>query len=130
MAQTDSELISEVRAYTDYDIGIIDDATMQELVDIGKEELRSHFGNSALTFYTADTLDHTRTLFWFVIIATKVHTGELAGVNLTVGSFRATSYSENKFGNLFRNFHLRLRSAESHTVSLTNVDRDNRTYGQ
>lgn len=129
MATTDAELISEVRALTDYDIGIISDSKMQEIVNIGKEEITSHLDDHNINWYSQEYHDATRALYWFVVIGTKIHTGELASVNLTIGSIRATAYSENKFGHLFRSFDSRLRSAGgAHAVS-AQIERDNRSYG-
>lgn len=130
MAQNDSDLIKEARALTGYDESVFSDSDFQDLVDIGKEELKSEWGLPDFTFYQDESLDHTRALFWFVCIAAKVRAGEIAGVNLTVGSIRSSSFSEDKFSYWFRNFDQRVRSAaDSNGPAMSSVSRSERTYG-
>lgn len=129
MATSDTELIQEARAITDYDSGLISDAEFQTLVDIGKEELESEFSDNFPGFYNGNK-DADRALFWFTCIAAKVRAGEIAGVNLTVGSIRATSYSNSKFDFWFESFEEKLYSATGGKPSRKqNLSRDGRAYG-
>jgi hypothetical protein len=137
MATTDQELITEARAITDYDQSIMSDAEFQELVDIGKEELRAHWQLSDYQFYgqtnAADVgfiLQRDRALFWFVCIAAKIRGGEIATPNITVGSIRATSYTGSKFDFYFENFEARLNTIErSSGPSVSQITRDDeRSY--
>lgn len=129
MATTDSELITEVRALTNYSADMMTDSTIQELISIGKEELEPEFGDDFAGFYSGNTAAD-RALFWFTCIATKVRTGEIAGINLTVGSIRATSYSNSKFDFWFENFEKKLIQAQGgRPVSNRQLNRDNRAYG-
>jgi hypothetical protein len=129
MATNESELIEEVRALTGYDQSIMTDATMQELVNIGKEELGREFSEDFPGFFGGNT-DADRALFWFTCIAAKVRAGEIAGVNISVGSIRATSYSNSKYAFWFDNFQKRMESAYGgKPVNLQSLERDNRSYG-
>jgi hypothetical protein len=132
MADSDADIIDEARALTDYDEGLISDSTFQQLVDIGKEELEEEFSTQAepfVGFYNGNQAAD-RALFWFTCIAAKVRAGEIAGVNLTVGSIRATSYSNSKFDFWFDNFNQKFEEATGGKPSrLQNLSRDNRTYG-
>jgi hypothetical protein len=129
MATNDTELIEEVRAITDYDAGLIDGATFRTLLEIGKEELRDEFSDEFVGFYNGNTAAD-RALFWFTCIAAKVRAGEIAGINLTVGSIRATSYSNSKFDFWFKNFEEKLKEASGGQPSRKqNLSRDNRSYG-
>lgn len=129
MATNDSELITEVRALTNYSADMMTDSTIQELIEIGKQELESEFREDFVGFYEGNT-PADRALFWFTCIATKVRAGEIAGINLTVGSIRATSYSNSKFEFWFDNFEKKLIQAQGgRPVSNRQLDRDNRTYG-
>lgn len=89
MAQSDVELISEVRSLTDYHEGIISDSDMQDLVVVAKEEVRGELGDSSFEFYGAQTFDADRALFWFLCIASKVKVGELGGIEITADAFRS-----------------------------------------
>lgn len=116
MATNDSELINEVRGLTDYGTAIMTDGELQTLVDIGKEEIQAHVGEldsgGQIQFFGSDTLQQDRALFWFTCIAAKAKAGEIASVNLTVGSIRSTSYAGSKFDFYFKNFDKRMATVE------------------
>lgn len=135
MARSDTDLIGEVRALTGYDDGVMfTDSDIQSLIDIGKEELRSHLGLSTLEFYQrgdTNTLDADRALFWFTCIATKVRAGEIGSVELTVDGLE-TAQSRGQFEYWFQNFAQRVHAASglvnSGAASTTISRGDDRTY--
>lgn len=132
MASSDSELIAEARGLTDYDSEIFTDSEFQQIVDIGKEELRAELGDSSLSFYTDDTFQATRALFWFVCIGSKVRAGEIAGINLTVGDLKAAQPAQSSYDIWFNSFNKRLASASSEQSAgpaQETLSRDNRSYG-
>lgn len=136
MVSSDTELIEQVRGMTDYDASIMSDSEIQTLIDIGKEEIAGYLAADNedpdnFTFYQSDTYDADRALFWFTCIAMKAKAGEIAAVNLTVGSLRATSYAGSKFDLYFDNFDKKMRMAEGgNTPAISAPQRDNRTYEQ
>lgn len=133
MASSDSDIIAEARAFTDYDTTIFSDSEIQAIVDIGKEEIRAELGDPSFTFYRegeTNTHDADRALFWFTCLGLKVRAGEIASANLTVGSLRSTSYSNSKHRLWFQNLEKRLRSASGSSAGHVQVSRDNRTYGE
>jgi hypothetical protein len=83
MANSDAELVSEVRALTDYDDTIFSDGELLELVNIGKDELRSEWGDEGYQFYDGPLIAD-RALFWFVVVAAKIRAGEIAGSNINI----------------------------------------------
>lgn len=135
MATTDTELIAEVRSWTDYDAQLISDAEIQELIDIGKDEIRAEIGRFDLTFYQdtsqVNTLVEDRALFWFVVIGAQCRVGELSGLELTVGDIEI-AHEENAYADsaALTNFVRRISSARAGTArGLINIERTDRTYG-
>lgn len=114
MAQSDSELVDEVRVLTGYDDEVMfSDSDLDSLVQIGKEELRSYWNLPEFEFYRRgeeNTLDADRALFWFTCIATKVRAGEIGSVELTIDSLETAQY-DGQFSYWFRNFQQRAASA-------------------
>lgn len=134
MARSDSELINEVRALTGYtDTSMFSDSDIQGLVDIGKEELRSYFGQPQFEFYLrgdTNTLDADRALFWFTCIALKVRAGEIGSVELTIDSLEQNQ-SDGQFDYWFQNFAQRVQAAggsESIGAAGTQIERAGRSY--
>jgi len=131
MASTDSELISEVRAFTDYNSAVISDSDFQDLVSLGKEELKEELGNDAnFPGFFNGNLHVDRALFWFVVIAAKVKVGEISGIDIRSGEFLDTDQEPDGNALLFQNYRKRVasynrRSGASHTT----VDRTDRSYG-
>jgi hypothetical protein len=132
MAQSDSELISEVRALTDYDDRILSNSDVQTLVNIGKKEIRAEYGDPETFpgFYSGN-LSLDRALFWFTCIACKIKTGEIGGIELSISDLDAQSGEGTGFETWFRNFSKRLRAYEAAEMGMasTNASRDNRSYG-
>jgi hypothetical protein len=137
MATSDSELIAEARALTEYDTTIIDDVTFQELVDICKEEIRSALRDEEFSFYQTEdpgSLAADRALFWMVCIAAKIRTGELAGMNIEVSELRMQNPGHIHHETWFRNFRQQMVRAEQNQASSNGpanitLSRTNRTYG-
>lgn len=111
MASNDSDIIREVRGLTDCGVDIIPGNEMQTLVDIGKEEIRADVGEPGLTFYASDgsTFEADRALFWFVCLATKVKTGEIASTNIEIESLITEKPAQGHFDIWFENLEARLR---------------------
>lgn len=135
MASDDNSLIAEARALTDYDSQVYTDSEFQELVDIGKEELRASLGVPDFQFYTEEHLSATRALFWFVCIAAKVRAGEISAVNITVGDFETQNPASTHYDYWFDNFQSRMQAAYHETdagggPSQINLSRTERTYGE
>jgi hypothetical protein len=135
MASDDNSLIAEARALTDYGTSVYSDSEFQELVDIGKEELRASLDAPDFTFYTNEHHNATRALFWFVCIAAKVRAGEISGVNITVGDFETQNPASIHYDYWFDNFQQRMQSAYRETdagggPSQITLSRNNRTYGE
>jgi hypothetical protein len=130
MATSDSELITEARALTDYEQMILSDSEFQKLVDVGKEELRAEYGDPDTFpgFYAGD-LNLDRALFWFVCIAAKVKAGEIASVDISVSDLDA-SQPAGDHQYWFRNFSKRLAAfSRGQGPGNVNISRaDNRTY--
>lgn len=130
MASDDDSLIAEARALTDYNSEIFTDSEVQEILDIAKDEIRADLGAPELTFYTQETFQATRALFWFTCIGLKVRAGEIAGVDLTVESIEAAQGDVENYNLWFSNFSKRIRAAStSPGPAVASVARDNRTYG-
>lgn len=135
MVSSDTELIEQVRGMTDYDASVMSDSEIQTLVDIGKEEIAGYLvaddeTPSDFTFYSGN-YDADRALFWFTCIAAKAKAGEIASVNLTVGSLRSTAYAGSKFELYFENFDKKMRGAENGNLPATSApERDGRSYGE
>lgn len=133
MASTDSELIQEVRAITHFDSGIISDSTMQELVNIGKDELEADFPETddrPFPGFYSGNLQIDRALFWFVCIAAKVRVGEIDGISIASGSFLDIEPSEHDDAFLFRNYQNRHQEFTLQGgPSQIQIERDNRVYG-
>jgi len=133
MATTDTELITEARAITDYDTSILSDAEMQELVDIGKEEIELEY---PLTddlfpgFYNGD-LEIDRALFWFVCVAAKVKVGELGGLDINAGSFLDVSPHSSSESFALQKFQQRMKGvAVRGGMAQETISRaSERTYG-
>ena len=134
MATTDSELIAEVRALTDYPADVMSDAEVQALVDLGKEELRAWLGDSSYTFYTGDQ-SADRSLFWFTCLATKIKAGEIGAVNLEIGDIIAQKPAQGHYDVWFEMFESRLNEAQRDVGSYggpakKDLERDNRNYSR
>jgi hypothetical protein len=134
MATSDSELIGEALALTGYgDADVFTDSDVQEIVDIGKNEIRSFLGLPAADFYvrTSDTNSYRRdqALLWFTCLGLKLRAGEIGSANLTIGSIRSTSYSDNKAGAWKERMMMNLRSAGGGvSPGHVQVSRQNRNY--
>lgn len=134
MATSDTELIEEVRALTDYDSSIVSDSEMQELVEIGKEEIRLEFplvDNLFPGFYEGDlTID--RALFWFVYVAAKVKVGELGGLDISAGSFLDVAPDSASDSMGLRNFQRRMKGVQTMGgIAQAQITRSSdRTYGE
>lgn len=132
MATTDSELIDEVKAFTGYTDNDFTDSQVQDLLDIGKEEIKATLNRDSLTLYTSDTHDTTRALFWFTCIATKVRAGEIGSVNLNIDDVLEYSDIPNEYSFWFDNLRTRLIGAEGERgitgASSVQIERDARSY--
>lgn len=132
MADSDYELIQEVRGLTDYHPDVMSDSKLRTLINIGKEELRARLGNPDFTFYETDTHSADRALFWFTCIAAKVKAGEIAGINITVDQIEASTSTIGQYDFWFEAFRERLSEAEAEagaTIAQQEISRDNRAYG-
>lgn len=132
MADSDYELIQEVRGLTDYHPDVMSDSDIRTLINIGKEELRARLGDPEFSFYETETHSADRALFWFTCIATKVKAGEIAGINITVDQIEASTSNLGQYDYWFESFRERLSEAETQvgaTISQTLIERDNRSYG-
>lgn len=132
MADTDQELISEVRALTDYGTLIIDQSEMQTLLTIAKDEIRSSLGAPDLTFYGEETADADRALFWFLCIASKVKVGEIGGLNIDADDFAAQQPESYQNSIWFRQYQQKFSAAEAQLggsgAASTTIERDGREY--
>lgn len=129
MASTENELIDEARALTNYGPDIISDGKFQELVDVAKEELYAELGDTNFSFFGQDTQNADRALFWLVCLFSKVRTGEIDGIDLSIGDLRAESLSGDDA--IWRRQFVRRLNSISGASGFGRVDvaRDNRTYG-
>lgn len=134
MAQSDFELINEVRALTDYHPDVMSDSTLQELIGIAKAELRADFGNTEFTFYEDGTHNADRALFWFTCIAAKVRAGEIAGIDITIDDLAGHKPTGSPHDFWFTRFEEKLKEANADQgttgISQVNLSRDNRAYGE
>jgi hypothetical protein len=106
MAIDDTTLKAEVRAITDYDAGILDSDSLQELVEIAKRELESNKNASDLDFY--GDIRAERTLFWLTCIFLKVKAGEIDGGSFSISELDVESEDGSNsmfFDNFWRNYH-------------------------
>lgn len=122
MATSDSELIDEVRSYTGYtNTNTFSDSDLQGIVDVGKEEIRADLNNPEFDFYQTgetNTLSADRALFWFTCIGTKVHTGELGSVSLTINDLESGQANEDTYNYWMSQFSTRMSSARtSHSTT-------------
>lgn len=132
MTENDIELIHEVRGITDYGSEILLDEELETIVGIGKAELRADLGNQALEFYTSETHNATRALFWFTCIGAKIKVGELQGMQITIGDIEANAPSGTGDDYWFNQFEQKRAAAAndmSPGPSVSNMTRANRTYG-
>lgn len=137
MATTDSELIAEARALTNYTQSMLSDSTFQELVDIGKEELRAEMDKPNFSFYQTGgehTLQADRALFWFTCIAAKIKGGEIGGIDIDLGDISTNQPDEEEYAVWFSQFRKRLDAAVASETDTggpgqTSLQRDDRTYG-
>lgn len=133
MADNDTELISEVRAFTGYTSSdTFTDSDLQELVDIAKEELRAEFGDPDFTFYQSGQHDADRALFWFTCLATKVRTGEIGGISIEINEIRTASPGEEEYRFWITRLDKKISAANSQlgrsNSSMRNISRDDRSY--
>ena len=106
MAIDDSTLKTEIRAMTDYDLGLIDDAGLQSLVDIAKRELKANKNDDSLDFY-AD-MRAERALFWLSCIFVKMKSGEFDGSTFEIAELSVESGDGDDsfyFDNFWRSYH-------------------------
>jgi len=134
MATSDVELINEVRALTGYDDHYtFDDADVQQIVNIGKEEIRQRLGQPNFTFYQtspADTHSADRALFWFSCIGLKAKAGEIGAADLSLNELEKTKTQE-QYRFWFDQLWAALRSAgpaETRGAASTQIERTNRNY--
>lgn len=133
MASDDSSLIAEARGLTDYDSSIFTNPEIKEIVQIAKQEIRADLGQPDLSFYTEDTFQATRALFWFVCIGLKIKAGEIAGINLEIGDLRTQNPAQGHYSIWFESFRKRMAGAERQIQSGPSsvvLERDNRSYGE
>lgn len=140
MATDEQSLVNEVRALTGYTDGsMISDASMNDLVSIAKQELRSDLGLPELTFHQTanDTYQADRALFWLTAIFTKVRGGEIGNINLTIGDVLDYDDARTEYDFWFEQFDKR-RSAAANlqgaagpsSVQLTRDDERTYEYNQ
>lgn len=137
MATSDDELIQEVRSFTGYtSTNTFTDGELWGIVDVGKEEIRAEIGQPEFEFYRTGettTLSADRALFWFTCIGTKVHTGELGSISLTVNDLESGQANESTYNYWMSQFATRMSSARtSHSedsgASTTLMERTDRSY--
>lgn len=137
MASSDEELIEEVRSFTGYtSTNTFTDSDLQGVVDVGKEEIRADINIPEFEFYrTGDTvtLSADRALFWFTCIGTKVHTGELGSISLTVNDLESGQANEETYNYWMSQFATRMSSArtshaEGSGAASTLLERTDREY--
>jgi hypothetical protein len=135
MATSDVQLINEVRSFTGYtDHNTFDDAEVQEIVNIAKQEVRQHLGRPNYEFYRTspiNTFDADRALFWFTCIGLKVRAGEIGAANLSLSELEKTK-TEGQYDFWFDNLWRCVHSAtpeEFRGASSTQITRgDERNY--
>lgn len=138
MATSDTELVQEARAITDYDASILSDSEFHSLVRIGKEEIRAEFDSPNFSFYQTGeehTLQADRALFWFTCIAAKIRAGEIAGLDIDIGQIRTSQPDQERYQPWFRQLNKRLNAAtskhsEASGISQQAPQRDDRQYGE
>lgn len=133
MASSDQDIIDRARTLTDVPSQVMSDSDIQNIVDIGKDELRSWFDDSSYSFYTGD-LDADQALFWFTVIGVKIRLGEITSVNLRIADIHTETFSGTQYDWLFNNFNKHLTDAEKNISELAgmskkNLSRDGRAYG-
>lgn len=123
---TDGQIITEVRALTDYDTSIIDRRAMSTLIDSAKDEVQDDVGRD-LVF---DTRTERRALVWLLALFCKVHTGEIGSAASSVGELESEPLSPED--NMWlQNYYRKRDSVRGATAfGSTAAGRADRTYGE
>jgi len=106
MAQNDTSMKAEIRAMTDYDLGIMDNDSLQALLDLTKREIQSSKEKATFDFY--DDLRAERTLFWLTCIFAKIKGGEIDGGDFSISELKVKSNNSGSsfyFDNFWRHYH-------------------------
>jgi hypothetical protein len=128
---SDEEVIDRARVLTGYsDSTIISDSDFQTLVDIAKDEVLRAVGRpDQFSFYSDDTDDADQAVFWFTCIAAKIHTGEIAGMNMELGDLVKQNPGQGHYTPWFRRFRARINAiGASNGPASRTLSRDGREY--
>lgn len=88
MANTDTELIIELRSLTGYSDAVIADETWLEMIKASKQEVRAEAGLDIPDFYDYEHRSAERALFWTCSLFSKIYMGELEGLDFNIGSIK------------------------------------------
>ncbi len=88
MANSDTELIIELRSLTGYSEAVVADETWREMIQTAKQEVRAESSLDIPDFYEYEHRSAERAIFWTTALFAKIHMGELEGLDFNIGSVK------------------------------------------
>lgn len=126
MADTDAELIAEVRSLTGYGTGVIPGDDMESLLSVAKDEILLETEEDDLDWYNDRPAE--RALYWLLALFTKIRTKEIGSAGFSIGELEQTPLQGAESFWLGQ-FHRHLWNIGNATpFGITSVSRTDRTY--
>jgi len=138
VASNQTELIDELRLFTGYGTGVLDDTEFGTVIDRAAQHVSivKDISDESFDFYASQ--DREEALFWFSCLFAKVAVKELDAQTIQVGSIDLRSLlakDHNDATTWFRNAQAALRALDSNGdaafgVGIGSVTRKDRVYGK
>lgn len=138
MATSDTELMNEVRLFTDYDVNVLPREDLKTVVGRAKQHIRVRKDIASDTFDWYATADREEALFWLAALFAKVSVGELDSGDIQVGAIDIEGLLASDDGEVTtwaKNSQIALRAMDSggdypFGVGITAPLREDRIYGE
>ncbi len=124
------EVIEEVRTITGYSNDIISDSDMETLYQAAVSDIQGVIGENPEDF------DHPaaeRAAFWSTALFSKIHMGEMEGVDMKIGSIKMEQFPRRDITRVwYRRLdqYLNILRSDTATGGITTVNRENREYSR
>jgi len=121
-------IIDECRSLTQFDDVLISDVEMETLYQIAVEDIEGIIGRD---LEEVENRAAGRAVFWSLCLFTKIHVGELDGIDFSLGSMRINQMPRRDITRVWYKKSDRyigmLQSASS--IGIRNINRTDREYG-